>query len=197
MEHFDEFLQGTAVVFAALSLILAVIQGLFGYRLLKLWVALVGFLGGALLGGYLAKGFGAEGWILVLATVGAGIVLTVFAFRIFLLGVFLFCGFLGSFFILQTEFLQSGLLRFSLALAVGIALGILAVKFVRPTVISVSSLTAAATVSKGLPGFWQRFGTFPEVFDGKQGRLLLYFGTAAIFLLVQFSTTKAGASSQK
>ena len=96
LDSITKLLAQLSAVFLVLSLITGIIQCFFGYRLLKFWITLFGFLLGFLLG------YGISGQLVsdsaavpVLAGIAAGLLAGFLAFKIYLLGVFVFCGLLG------------------------------------------------------------------------------------------------------
>lgn len=75
------------------SILFAVLQCFFGYKLLKLWIGLIGFLIGFALGFFLARALvNGEAYVPALVGIVVGLVFALLAFRIYLIGVFVYCG---------------------------------------------------------------------------------------------------------
>lgn len=193
METLTNLIKSFYETSVVIALILGVVQCFFGYRLLKFWITVSGFVIGIILGETVSGWFADQAAFQTIIVLGTGILLAVLSFKIYLLGVFLFCGFMAYMAILQIPVSQDGVWKFVLILAallVGILIGSLAVKFVRPVVIISSSLTGATKVAENLPQVWQHFGKMPEVLTGNNGVVLLLVGVSLAGILFQFLTTK-------
>jgi hypothetical protein len=129
----------------------------FGYRLLKLWL----FLAGLALG--LASGYGAGMRMnlgqtpCILIGVVLGLALGFLAFKIWKLGVFLLCG--GMAYLFGAVWIP----QWWLTALVAIAVGILAVKFVRPVVILSTGLSGGSSAVQALSCALVSLGALPTV----------------------------------
>lgn len=146
----SEIMSGLTEVLAVGSLILGILQCFFGFRLLRFWISVTGFLLGLYLGRTISSDFISEPqyapWL-----IGAvcGFLLCFFAYRIYLSGVFIFCGILAASVIRMIPFPEGHAWKVVLyiLMAAGFVLaGVLAVKFSRPAVIFITA-GAGATVS--------------------------------------------------
>ena len=169
------------IVFAAL-LVFGLLNCVLGYRLLRFWVMLFGFIAGAM-GGYLIiKNLQVQEKIYYLgAMIGLGIIVAVIAFLIYKAGIFLLAAILGvtaSIFFLR----PTSSAVFFLCLLIGAALGFLSVKFSREVIISATSLMGGAIAGLSLG----KIGAIPEIPYG----LGMAAGFAVLGMLVQFVTNK-------
>lgn len=146
----SEIMSGLTEVLAVGSLILGILQCFFGFRLLRFWISVTGFLLGLYLGRTISSDFISEPqyapWL-----IGAvcGFLLCFFAYRIYLSGVFIFCGILAASVIRMIPFPEGHAWKVVLyiLMAAGFVLaGVLAVKFSRPAVIFITA-GAGAVVS--------------------------------------------------
>ncbi len=146
----SEIMSGLTEVLAVGSLILGILQCFFGFRLLRFWISVTGFLLGLYLGRTISSDFISEPqyapWL-----IGAvcGFLLCFFAYRIYLSGVFIFCGILAASVIRMIPFPEGHPWKVVLyiLMAAGFVLaGVLAVKFSRPAVIFITA-GAGAVVS--------------------------------------------------
>ncbi|MCI5760714.1 MAG: TMEM198/TM7SF3 family protein [Eubacterium sp.] len=144
----SEIMSGLTEVLAVGSLILGILQCFFGFRLLRFWISVTGFLLGLYLGRTISSDFISEPqyapWL-----IGAvcGFLLCFFAYRIYLSGVFIFCGILAASVIRMIPFPEGHAWKVVLyiLMAAGFVLaGVLAVKFSRPAVIFITAGAGAA-----------------------------------------------------
>lgn len=120
---------------AVAMLVFGLINCFLGYKLLKLWVTVLGFAAGSVLGFFGVKQFVTD-QILAASVVAliAGVVIALIAYRIYLAGIFIVCWTVG--FSLCNLLLQpKSSAPFFLCLLVGFGIGVLGVKFVGPVVI--------------------------------------------------------------
>lgn len=121
-------------VLAAFTAIISLMICFFGYKMFKLMVAIVGCIAGFIGGAILGLALGAEGFALVTALAGA-ILLTFLAFKLYKIGVFLYCGFLpGVLFALLIDPVV-GIFAF-------LIFGVLGVILTRPYIIGVTSISS-------------------------------------------------------
>lgn len=173
--------QTQIIVFAAL-LVFGLLNCVLGYRLLRFWVMLFGFIAGAM-GGYLIiKKLQVQEKIYYLgAMIGLGIIVAVIAFLIYKAGIFLLAAILGvtaSIFFLR----PTSSAVFFFCLLIGAVLGFLSVKFSREVIISATSLMGGAIAGLSLG----KIGSIPEIPYG----LGMAAGFAVLGMLVQFVTNK-------
>ncbi len=164
-----------------ISLVAAACNGLFGYRLRKLWVSVFGFI----LGGFL--GMLVTGWVTEQAAVIAGVGLlaaiigALVAYKLYLAGIFCIC-FLctASLFLL---FLGTDVWwKIVLLVAGGILVGVIGVQFVKPVLIISTSLSAGMTIANSV---LEWFHVSENIWYSALGAAL-----AVVFLIFQFKNTK-------
>lgn len=176
--------------------VLALLLCFTGFRMVKKWISVIGFIFGAVMGYRIAREaeLGKDYWFLpLLIGIIAGLALGALGYRLFKMGLFVFCGAVAagavSVHILPT--LLEGSTRTAgqyvqviLQAAVFILAGILAVKFSRAAIILVSAIGGARIVSANLAQL------MPKYFPDKTRQLYVFAGLALIGILFQFLTTK-------
>lgn len=182
-EFTAEFGQGLL----AFSVIFALLQCFLGYRLLKVWIAVMGFAVGFVIG-FTAVTLLTQGnvQISVIAGIVVGILLALLAFKLYLFGVFLLCG-ASAFAAVQALSFASDweVMPVVLGVAAFVVVGILAVKLARSCIILVTAISGAVNVVHGL-------STSVELLSDNE--LLLWAAVVVLAVLgavVQFKTTKA------
>ena len=144
----SEVMSGLTEALAVGSLILGILQCFFGFRLLRFWISMTGFVLGLYLGETISSKFLSEPryapWL-----IGAvcGFLLCFFAYRIYLAGVFLFCGILAASVIRLIPFPDGRawkVLLYVLMVAGFVLFGVVSVRFSRPAVIFITSGAGAA-----------------------------------------------------
>lgn len=155
-----------------------------GYRLMKFWIAVIGFAAGGMLGYFICAEFVNNLGYAILAGFLAGLVLAFIAYKIYLLGVwilaFIMTVQLAGRIQVDKEYWQVIILIAGVFLAV--VIGFLAIKFVRPVIIISSGLSGAVTAVTEILKL-----------TGNDSRIVMLTGigiVAALGILVQFKTTK-------
>lgn len=168
----------------AVSAVIAVLNCFLGYRLLKLWVTLVGFVIGAVIGYFATVEYVNNIGIAILTGLLGGMLIGFLAFRVYLLGVFLisFVLVFSMFLRIQADSETLMLLVLGGGLIVALAVGIAAVKFVRPAVIIIT----------GISGGLGAASDFLMLMKDKEPVHVLGAGVilAVSGILVQFLTTR-------
>ncbi len=141
------------------SVIIAVVSGLlicfFGYKLLRLWCAIIGFVAGALVSGLVAYAMGADVVLLVACIVG--IVTAILSFAFYRAGVFVI-GFgaalnvIGHF--ISAYAVNTQWWMIVLTIAAAVIIGSLAVRFVKTVVVISTSLSGAVSVVTNILGIF-------------------------------------------
>ena len=136
------------IVFGALNCFM-------GYKLLRVWTSLCGFVLGAA-GGFLAAlYFSLEGWGMGLLVLGAGIVAGAVAYQIYLVGAFIL-GWLLTVFITLSQVRpmdipdRQKLMILAGGAVLGMIVGALIVGFARPVIIVVTGIGGASAVASSL-----------------------------------------------
>ena len=146
-EIWSKFIAEFGQVLLVVSVVLALLQCFFGYRLLKVWVAVIGFAIGFALGFTIAALLPVENiYIPVVVGIVVGILVALIAFQLYLAGIFLLCG-VSSFLVVQALPLPVtrdwGAVLVVLGMIAFIVVGTLAVKFARPCIILVTAISGA------------------------------------------------------
>ena len=164
------------VVLSIVSILINLGVCFFGYRLFKVFVAVIGFLGGVCLGLAAAGQTAWPVWVDALLVLILGIILAVLALKVYKVGVFLFCGLLPG--VLCTV-LAGGIW---VGLAAFLVFGVLGVLLTRFYIIAVSA------VSSGLLAGQQLFALFPV--DVPAAAIILGLVLAVAGFLFQWKTTR-------
>lgn len=168
-------------VFLAVTIIMALVNCFFGFRLLKFWISLFGFVTGAGIGYFLGDYFTHNLIVAVIAAVLCGAVLMLLAFKVYLAGVFVLCGAL-AYFAINELMLPDIWWKFAICIVIGLLIGCIAVKFVRPAVI----------VSSGIHGGISSAGAILAAIGLKDQTMAVVTGLALAILgiLFQFANTR-------
>lgn len=184
LERYNNIVQSSDIMVLAIVLVIAGLAAFLGYRLTKLWAAVIGFMAGIMIGNWIVTRFLNNTLMQVLVEVIIGLLIGMLAFQIYMFGVFILCGGFG--FMLSMMLLvqyvpdQNKLLLISTAAFV--ALGVLSVIFIKPVII------LATGVHGGMVGGI----TLAKLF-GFDGVTALYVFPAVFVcagILVQFLTTR-------
>lgn len=141
--------QGTGAAWAITAIITGAVSCFLGYKLLKFWIVLGGLVAGGFAGYSITKMYSGNMLVQVIVAVLAAIILSMISYNLYLVGVFLLCSLLGlmlASFLLQP---QSEVITL-LCVAIGLAVGALAVRFVRPMVILSTSFQGGLTMAAGI-----------------------------------------------
>lgn len=119
--------------------VIGIFLSMFGLKLIRLWSALLGLVAGAGIGFAVTELAGLEPMIVVGATIGGGIVLAFLAGFFYRFGIFLLTLLIGTYiailFVNPQDWIFLGV-----CLAIGIVIALLALKFVEPIMIVVTSI---------------------------------------------------------
>ncbi|MBE5996805.1 MAG: TMEM198/TM7SF3 family protein [Lachnospiraceae bacterium] len=153
------------MILLLLSLVLALMQCYFGYRFLKFWIGVLGFFLGTAVGFAVSlRFFEVRTWYPWAIGLTAGALLSLLAYKLYLAGVFVFSGFtaasavyavtelpaVNSFLAnLKGETLHN-IIVIAVCLIAFIVVGILSVKYAKPFIIIVTSLSGALLASRTL-----------------------------------------------
>lgn len=163
-------------------LIFGIMNCLLGFRLLRFWMMLFGFLLGAGAGFALVYSSGtSEKYIYLAAMAALGIILAVTAFMIYKAGIFILGAGIGlalSIYILHptTSFI------FFVCILVGVGIGTLAMRYAREVIIVGTSLLGGVLAGYSLA----RLGNMEEIPYG----VGFSIGFAILGMLIQFATNK-------
>lgn len=196
LSELTEIEAGVLTALTVVSVILALMQCFFGYRLLRFWVTLIGGLAGFALGFGISRAQmqDAQVWIPVLIGVVAAALLGFLAFKIYLAGVFLLCGILAGAAVLTIPFPDESVwktIRIILAIAAFIIAGILSVKFNRQVVIIVTAFSGGMQAADGIAKLAPELSA-NEAYPVMLGAVLVIAGLA-----IQFLTTRKYARRRK
>ncbi len=173
----DQAVTIITLVFAALACFL-------GYRLLKVWIGLAGLLLGAGVGWFVADFFLDNRWIILAVSALVGLLFCFLAFRVYLLGVFLFCGLAAGLLIQLIPVPDGRLWEIVLpagSVIGGLLAGLISVKLVRPCVILISAAYGGFTLASGVI----------RLADYQNDLIFLIIGALLLLIgaIVQFVTT--------
>lgn len=173
---------GAASAAFAVLLVFGVLNCILGYRLLRFWMMLFGFVIGAGigLGGVFSMGV-RERTVFIAAAVGVGIVLAVIVFLSYKAGIFVLGAGLGMSVAIYVLHPTSSLVFFLCILA-GVLLGSLAMKWAREVIIVGTSLMGGAMAGVSAA----KLGGLADIPYG----ILLSIGFALLGMLIQFATNR-------
>lgn len=175
-------------VLVVFAIALSLLQCFLGYKLLKFWVSVIGFLAGFSLGFVLTSlAWKTDAYLPAAIGIAAGLVLALLAFKLYLAGVFIFCGSIAFGAVRTLPFPSEEAWKVAalvLALVAFVAAGLLAVKFSRPCIIAITAVTGAvnAVHSLGTP--------VPQLDLNANMALALTAALATLGILIQFLTTR-------
>lgn len=138
---------GTSQVLLAFGVVLSLLQCFFGYKLVKIWAAVTGFLVGWFIVFLVAFHFLENPGIAALIGVVGGVLLAMVAFFLYRMGIFVFCFFQGASLCLGLIPDWPGVV---VGIIVGLAVAILAMKFMREVMIVSSALSGGFNAGNGL-----------------------------------------------
>ena len=167
-----------------------------GFRMVRQWIAFIGFVAGAVIGYSLATGadLGKDYWFLpLLVALVVGVILSALGYKIFRLGLFVFCGAVASWAV--SAHVLAGILpadgrgalqyvQIGLDAIVFVFAGVLAVKFSRTAIILISAIGGARIVSANAAKL------MPKYFPDSSMQLKVFAALAILGILIQFLTTK-------
>ena len=135
---------------AGIGIAAALLNCFFGYRLMKVWISIIGFLIG-FIGGYSLFFYLLPGrtGVCILAAIVAGLLVGFAAYKVYLLGVFLLCGgmTMASVYLFMAG-TWSGLenwIFLLVSLLAGALVGVLAVMFTKPVIILSTGISGGFT----------------------------------------------------
>ncbi len=179
--EFLKSIEWESTVTLVITLVITVLNGLFGYRLRKLWIAVWGFLIGLFLGLLVSGWLTETAWIILVAGLAAAVVGALLAYKLYLVGIFLICALaVGS-----TVLLLVGWevwWQLALAAAAAVAGGVLGVLFVKPAVIVSTSISAGTSTVNSVMGLLK--------YENDTVALALTVVLAAVFILFQLKNSK-------
>ena len=177
------------VIIPVICLVMALLQCFFGYKLVRFWISLFGFLIGFLLGFFISAHFmGEMGLVQVLIGAGAGVIFGLLAYKIYLAGVFVFCFVLAFAAMACIPWPADDLwnvLSVIICIAVGVLAGVLAVRFSRPLLILITGICGAWNAMNAAMTIWPQLPL-----QDQNIRLIITALVALVGVLVQFLTTR-------
>ena len=166
------------------SIVIGLVSCFLGYKLLRVWMALVGFVIGMATGYLISYKYFSNMVIPIIIGFSVGVLIGFIAYRIYLLGVFLIAlvttlGFFGQ---LVAHYNEPNWVWLVLTVILSIIAAILAIKFVKPVIIISTALNGATTVMMDV------FKLLQE--DTKHMMLIASLLLAVLGIMVQFFTNK-------
>ncbi|MCI1305009.1 MAG: DUF4203 domain-containing protein [Lachnospiraceae bacterium] len=182
-------------VLTVITVAAALLQCYFGYRLLRFWVSFFGGLIGFAIGFCLSRSYLKDSpvWIPVLIGVAAAALLGFLAFRLYLAGVFLFCGLIAAAAVTLIPFPKQStwqVVETVAIIAAFILCGILAVKFNRQVIILVTAVSGGLRAGSGLAKL------VPSIGRMTAGGPLLSAALVLTGIAIQFLTTRKYAKKR-
>ncbi len=175
------------------GIVIALLFCFFGYKGLKFFVALGGFLIGALIGIFVAVTSRTPFPTFLVVIIVVGIIVALISFFLYKIGVFLTVAVSvgGTVFALLSE-PAGGTLAAVVAIAAGILVAVLAVKHIRTVVIWVSGLAGGlAFAYRFVPGvLGERLSGSSSVLSGATGIVIIGLAVSFLGILFQYRTTK-------
>lgn len=189
-DEMKQVLDQLTVALTFLSVVFGLLQCFLGYRMLRFWVTLCGALIGFSLGFGIARSSMKDSalWIPVLIGAVVAAVLGFVAFKIYLVGVFIFCGVLAAAAVQQISFPDGQvwqIVAVIVTIAVFILAGYLAVKLNRLVIILVTSVSGGLQASSGLREL------VPELKASPNYAMICSVVIVGLGMLVQFLTTRS------
>ena len=192
MGRFDDTYK---MIGAIVSLVFALLICFFGYKFSRIFMSITGFIAGALLGyGAATQIFNLTGIPLIAVVVVAGIIIAAMASWIYLAGIFILCFFL-AFIASSTIIRLTGDFAFFLYTLISLAVGCLALKYIRPVIIFLSSIVGGAASA----GFIVALGSYLHfsIFESMPPKIILAVVLSLLGILVQMLTTKDPGKKKK
>lgn len=185
IESFANSLLGTGhvpVVAAVIAIALGLLESFLGYRIFKVQVAIVAFLGGLGIGIEVMTLLFNILWLSIVVGVLLGVLLAFISIKIYKIGVFLLVGF----------FTFSAVFGFTLniwiALVAGVVVGIIGVFLTRTIIILVTAFGGGNVIASGIGGLiWGSAAATPLWLS-----LVILVVVGVLGCIVQFRTTKNG-----
>lgn len=165
-----------------IGLILALLGCFFGYKMLKFWISLAGFIIGAAAGYAITYQITNDSAYALIGTIVGGILLSFLSYKVYLVGVFLLAGF-GAYFLSAAYLPLTGISLTAVSVIIGFIVAILAVIYMRPAIIVITGLQngiVAAGILTQLVTFSNQSMTIP-----------LGVGLGMIGSAFQFMTTRS------
>ena len=166
------------------SIVVGLISCFLGYKFLRIWMALIGFVIGMSVGYFVSDKYFSNAVIPIIIGFLAGVLVGFIAYKIYLVGVFLMAffgtfGFIGQ---LLDHYNVPGLMWLILTVVLAIVIAAIALKFVKPVIIISSALNGGVMVMGGV------FKLLNE--NAKHMMLLAAILLAILGIMVQFFTNK-------
>lgn len=175
-----------STIILILSIVFSLVACFFGYKLLKIWTILIGFVLGLVIGGVLTYYFSKQNLLLtIIIALIVGIVLGILAFALYKVGVFILAAYEG--YLIVTNVISalwpsgSHIIVTIIAVIIAIAVGILAVRFIRPVIIIETALSGGASIASLLIQH--------QIFQNPLIPLGIFVVIAVAGIITQFSTT--------
>lgn len=182
---FHSFVLGVQGVWLALGVVMAFLNCFFGFKLLKVWCTLTGFLIGSIVAFAITEHFSKKPEVSTIVAVVAGAVLGFLAYKLYLAGVFVLCAGLSYLaYTLLVPAQTNEVLHWVLPVVgfvLAVVVGVLAIKFVHPVVVLSTGIGGGLSAAAGLLG----------IFGFQQGTAATVAGVllAVLGIFVQLRTT--------
>lgn len=132
-------------IMIAITLIGGLLSCFFGYKWNKILIALTGFVVGYGVADFISTLFISEQIIVVIVSIGIGLIGSFIAHKLYLLGIFLLCFF--TVFTICKIYIDDKTIQLIAGIIGGIITGIIGVKCVKPIVILMSSISGGTLIA--------------------------------------------------
>ncbi len=177
----QELSAGTGLLLTILILAFYLAECFLGYKFIRSWISAAGFFLGAIAGFQVINRITGHAGYGVLAALLCGILLSVLAYRVYLIGVFIIAA-LGIYQISMTFLPLNGDMLYIASAIIGLIAAYLAIKYMRPAIICITAFHGGTMAATMIPLFIALpVGVTP---------LMLGIGLGAAGTAVQFLTTK-------
>ena len=187
MSFLKDFFVNVGTIGLAISLLLSLASCFFGYKLMKVWIAVAGFVLGFVLGDVVCALLKVESFgVFFLIGAVVGIALAIVSFKLYKVGIFLLGGVLGggiATLVLGTQEWWHILV----AVLIGLAVGALTVLASKPVVILASSISGGLSALRSAGALFTL-----STLTGNASTIILWGGAALAVagVVVQFITNK-------
>ena len=188
MNFMTQLNTGSKVFGLIVSLILSLLCCFFGYKFSRAFMSITGFLAGCLIGYFVGTQLLNGSFPIVpICVLAGGILLALLSFWIYMAGIFIMCFFL-AFMAISTLLQFTGDFAFFLYTLLSLGVASLALKFIRPVIILMSSIVGGSSAA-GIILVLDRYLHF-GVFDNLPPKVIMAAVFCVLGIIVQFLTTR-------
>ncbi|MDD3219983.1 MAG: DUF4203 domain-containing protein [Lachnospiraceae bacterium] len=136
------------IIVPIVVIVMGLLNCFFGYRLMRFWVGIMGFVAGYLICFLILSQFSLNTWVVSLVPLIPGILLIFIAYQIYEVGIFILCATLTFCYSygLVDRFPKAKVYIIIGGVILAVILGLLAVKFMKPAIIFTTALSGAGNI---------------------------------------------------